>query len=167
MRAKCRHFVYQFVADIYADIVPKVVILLKLHSIQTTAAYKVAYPYCVRIWTFLQKGIATPNHRLPDKTLNFDNFVNPKTDKTVDFSDFVGLKADRNAYFGNFVDQSTKYTHTKRTALMRRRPFVLCYDFFRGMRVPTLQAPLCLLLRTTCALHIAGFVSDFLQQFSN
>lgn len=50
---------------------------------------------------------------------------------------------------------------------MRRRPFVLCYDFFRGMRVPTLQAPLCLLLRTTCALHIAGFVSDFLQQFSN
>lgn len=133
MRAKCRHFVYQFVADIYADIVPKIVILLKLHSIQTTAAYKVAYPYCVRIWTFLQKGIATPKHRLPDKTPNFDNFVNPKTDKTVDFSDFVGLKADRNAYFGNFVDQSTKYTHTKRTALMRCRPFALRYFFLRAL----------------------------------
>ena len=53
----------------------------------------------------------------------------------------------------------------KRTALVRCRPFALRYYFF-------LRALICLykyrlLLRTTCALHIVGFVGDFLQQFSN
>ena len=134
---------------------------------QTTVAYKVAYLYYVRIWTFLQKGIATPNHRLPDKTPNFDNFVSPKTDKTVDFSDFVGLKVDRNAYFGNFVDQSTKYTHTKRTALVRCRPFVLCYDFFRGHACANFTSTALLAFAHYLLLHIVGFVGDFLQQFGN